>query len=238
MAYSIYETIRNSRFENCIILSYGVNIRFYESIIWMHLYRKGCHNNILLADGDQYHKYLEDEVNIISHLGTGYTIYPIYKLSTFHPKIIFLSTKSAGKLIIGSANTTVSAFSRNKEIVSEFNYKVDNDEEYLYLFHDCWKYIKRICEDAPPIINYQIEQLARTSPWLHSEGMRKDDISFVSFPNPNKNNDDKIIDSISPIIGTSSVKEICILSPFLDSDLRIVKRFQDHFNINTDFRGT
>jgi len=231
MSYSLYEIIKKSRFENCVILTYGLNIKYYESLFWMWLYRNGCHNNIIFMDGSQYFKSLRQEKSSIYRLGSGYTICPVYTLSAFHPKIILLTTKRSGKLIVGSANITASAFTQNRELVNEFNFEIGKDEEYLYLFNDCWNYLLRISDGVPSFIDFQLRQMIRISPWLSENGQRKNDIVFISYPNSDENNKDKVIDILSQELSKVQVKELCVLSPFFDIDMRIIIKFEKRFNL-------
>ena len=232
MKYSIYETVRSGRYENSVMFTYGINIKFYESVLWLRLYRNGCHNNLLFVDGNQYSNSLMQEKNIVKHLGTGFTIYPIYSLAAFHPKIILLTTKNTGKLIIGSANITVSAFTRNREIVNEFDFIRNKKEEYLYLFYDCWNYIVKTTENAPQFIKEQLNNLFEKTPWLEKEGNRKKNITFISSNPQELDSEERLIDVIKSTLGTNEIREMNVLSPFFDSDFRILESLRKKFSIH------
>jgi len=181
MSYSLYDTIRSSRYENCVILTYSINLNLYESIIWKRLYTNGCHNNVLFVDGNECdHSILHDK-KTLEYLGKGYLICPVYSIAAFHPKIILLTNKTSGKLIISSANVTVAALTQHSELINEFDYEESN-EEYLYLFNDCWNYLMAICQEVPSYVMAQIEQLYETTPWLNKTGTRGIDFTFIAHP--------------------------------------------------------
>jgi len=231
MSYSLYETIRKAKYENSVILTYSINLKFYESIVWMRLRRNGCYNNLLCVDGQQYINALNQEKNTLDHLGSGYVIYPVHSLVAFHPKIIMLTNKTSGKLIIASSNITVSAFTQQRELVNEFEFTKGKSEEYLYLFQDCWKYLKKVSKEAPVFVQDQLDQLYDTTPWLQEVSAPKKNVTFISYPNAEEGNNSTIFDRLYSIIGSYSIKDLTVLSPFFDKDFRIFDSIKKKYNL-------
>jgi HKD family nuclease len=205
-------------------------LNVYESIIWRRLHTNGCYNNVLFVDGDEYDHALSQDKRTLEYLGQGYVICPIYSVSAFHPKIILLTSKTSGKLIISSANITMAAFTQHSELINEFNYD-ESHEDYLYLFNDCWNYLMAISQDVPLYVREQIEQLFETTPWIQKTGNRVSDYTFIAFPKHQKELPPRIYDLLLSIFGTSSIEELTVLSPFFDSDLRLLKQIREKFNI-------
>ena len=115
-------------YEYALLTSFNYDFTFFERdilpILWSHQIQKVS----LFVDADQ----LAEAVANIKHgscaLGRNYMISPIRVQGAFHPKVILLLGRQRAKVIVASANLTLSGYFHNGEVFSEIDYDNQHPE--------------------------------------------------------------------------------------------------------------
>src|SRR3954451_18157227 len=111
---SLLEELKKGGYDACLITTYNAYLPFYEEVVLRRLANAGVRHNALLMDAQQY------AASLISHpprlAGRQYTLLPVSVPGAFHPKLIFLTGKSKGAILVGSHNMTLAGFGFNREI--------------------------------------------------------------------------------------------------------------------------
>ena len=81
--------------EHALILTYGMDITFFERALWPQFAAR-CHNKIILADGEQYLQKSEDyaqQKGLVRYLNQSYVVAGIFgphAYTSAHTKLILL----------------------------------------------------------------------------------------------------------------------------------------------------
>ena len=100
----------NGPWKHCLILTYGVNVPFFENSLWRE-FGRNCHNQIIITKGNSYLKstslYAEKEQ--VRLLNQKYLVEGFFP-STFHPMAILLTNEEQGRLLVGSGNLSLQGY--------------------------------------------------------------------------------------------------------------------------------
>src|SRR5262245_57802176 len=119
MAIELYPLLKHLQvgsYDNCVILTYGADLYFFEQVVWPILRSRGCYNNLVIMDSRQYESAITTASALLYRLGKSYSTWPVAATIAFHPKLILQTNESEGRLILGSGNLTVRGFSANWEL--------------------------------------------------------------------------------------------------------------------------
>ena len=113
--------------ENCIFLTYNVDLLFFEYIVFEPLYAAGCRNILIMCDPGQYQVALRD-ASELRHAGQRYPILPARTSLTgvFHPKLVLQTSANSGRVFLMSGNVTKAGYAANWEV--GFRYALDDCE--------------------------------------------------------------------------------------------------------------
>src|SRR5260370_26227257 len=98
--------------DHALILSYGLDIPFFERALW-YQFPTRCRNKIILADGQQYLQVSDaysQQRGLVRHMNQLYVVAGIFGLHTYtsaHAKLILLTNAQQGRLLVGSGNLLV-----------------------------------------------------------------------------------------------------------------------------------
>ena len=102
----VLQTILKQQAENCVALTYNLDLPFFEYMLFEPLYHGGCRNVTVLCDPRRCEIALDD-IPALKHLGQRYLCLPAtVAKAAFHAKIILLTSNKAGLLLIGSGNVS------------------------------------------------------------------------------------------------------------------------------------
>lgn len=88
--------------EHVLVLTYGVDIPFFERSLWPQ-FAKRCRNKIILADGLHYLQACESyaqQKGLVRHLNQSYVVAGIFGPHATHAKLILLTNAEQGRLLI------------------------------------------------------------------------------------------------------------------------------------------
>ena len=80
-------------------------------------------------------------------IGRKYIVNPIEMKEAFHPKVILLLGQSCAKLVVSSANITVSGYLKNNEIFNVFDYN-DVQPENVKLINSAISFFEQLNEHS------------------------------------------------------------------------------------------
>jgi hypothetical protein len=100
----LYETFGKQGFHTTVATSFGIDFGAYENVMLARLRGAGCFNNLVAADSAMLTLALEGGSELPRHAGRSYTVTPVGGSDLFHPKLVLQLGRSAGRLIVSSAN--------------------------------------------------------------------------------------------------------------------------------------
>ncbi len=207
--------------DNFVALTYNLDLPFFEGALFEPLFRGGCRNVAVLCDPGQYQTSLRD-IPALRHLGRGYVCLPSNSSrSAFHPKLMLLTSRDSGFLILGSANISSSGLTSNLETVTTFEYsEKDPDEHARLVFRWVFDYLSTLrARDGGSVLGERLDMLRRTTGWLRREPARLDEYFGDRGCWPLHNLDRPLLDQLLDLWAQhdgSRVEEAVVLSPYFD----------------------
>src|SRR5262249_29256311 len=96
-----------------------------------------------------------------------YLLAPIETKGRFHPKLYLFTTKSSGRLIVGSCNFTRPGLTSNAELADVFDFEAEEETVNLPIFQDAFAFIEALAERSPvESFASNVRDLRREMPWL------------------------------------------------------------------------
>ncbi len=120
------EIQKSNNYDIALLTTFNFEIDFFEHFILNALNYNGIKKIALFVDGGQLSESLKNVD--YSSIGKRYTVNPIHMSGAFHPKLLLLLSPNGAKLIISSANLTMSGFCSNSEIANVFVYDASHPE--------------------------------------------------------------------------------------------------------------
>lgn len=213
----VLQTLSKQQAENCVALTYNLDLPFFEFMLFEPLYYGGCRNVTVLCDPRQYDIALDD-IPVLKHLGQRYLCLPATVAeAAFHTKIILLTSSEAGLLLIGSGNVSRSGLTHNQEVWTRFAYADSMSDEFTRLaFRWAFDYLGRLSEaERDPMLVQRLEQLWQTTAWLRKEPGNVEGHGCWLLHNLDNPLMDQLVDLWKEHDG-SAVLEAIVVSPYFD----------------------
>lgn len=204
------------------ILTFSIDLHYYESFLLPLIQRLGCRKNVVIADGNKIHDGLKSHPSYLNKIGREYLLIPIHSNFAFHPKIYLFKkrAKDSTSLLcfVGSGNLTYPGLNTNQELfVTQVWDKTGRAPKF---WHDVLEYFSSILNVCPGVA----PKLAQK--WLSSgypQEFQKEDIintlSLIRYP------DEKgIVDQFRSRLKGKNVNNLFITAPFYDADLSSLRR--------------
>lgn len=211
------QTILDQAADNCVALTYSLDLPFFEYMLFEPLYNRGCRNVTVLCDPGQHETALLD-VPALEHLGQRYLCLPIrFARAAFHPKLILLTSERDGSLLLGSGNLTRSGLTHNQEAWTRLEYSHDSPDEFTRAaFRGTFDYLGRLADRGrSPLLRERLQQLWQTTGWLRQEPVQPEDAGCWTLHNLDRPIMDQLIELWTQRDG-SAVLEATIVSPYFD----------------------
>ncbi|TAJ44055.1 phospholipase D-like domain-containing protein [Methanofollis fontis] len=180
---------------------------------------------IVLVDGQQYVQSMERSTN---DTGRNYHLIPIYlPHGVFHPKIfLFGSTeKSTATVYIGSANLTMTGFTRNAEMVAKVEYSPENVDSTIESVKDFFQQLIHQKYIHDPRAVSTIQHLLGSLPSPADEASNADCIILHNMRSP-------ILPLMLENLDQDSFSEVFLLAPFFAPDARVLQTIADQATIS------
>jgi hypothetical protein len=206
--------------DHVLVLTYGLNIPFFERSLWPQLAAR-CRNKIILADGQHYLQACEDYAQrkgLVRYLNQSYVVAGIFGPHATHAKLILLTNPEQGRLLVGSGNLNWQGYASGGELFTVYDYSLDLPET-LPAFIAVREMVDELIRRYPPetAAQQRISYMWEQTPWFFS--------SPTSTQRPVRNNlAHSFLDQIVQVIGADPVEELWILVPFFDKEAIALKR--------------
>ena len=204
--------------DNCVALTYNLDLPFFEYMLFEPLYNRGCRNVTVLCDPRQHEIALGD-IPALKHLGQRYLCLPITIAQTaFHPKLVLLTSDEEGLLLVGSGNVSRSGLTHNHEVWTSFRYTSSApDEPARAACRWAFDYVSRIEElEQNPMLRERLAQLWRTTRWLRQEPAQSEgSYDYWLLHNLDRPIFDQMYELWAIHDGTT-VEEALLVSPYFD----------------------
>ena len=202
-----------------LILSYGADLPFFESALWREMSAR-CKNKVILADGYHYLNALESNASnrLARYLNQRYVFDGIFSPLSAHAKLILLTNNDAGRLLVGSGNLNMQGYASGGELFTQYEYSKDHSQALpaFLTARDLLESLisKRfISSTAIRHIHYMFEN----SPWLYYP-------SISDWQPVRHNLNQSFLEQLIEEIGSETVEELWIISPFYDERVIALKQ--------------
>lgn len=130
-------------YDIALLTTFNFEVSFFEKQIVNTLYDNNVKKINIFVDEKELSKSIENVQS--NYIGKKYIISPIEMQSSFHPKILLLLGEDKAKLIVSSANVTISGYMINNEIYNVFEYNSENPEN-LKVIIMAYNFFKKLQE--------------------------------------------------------------------------------------------
>jgi hypothetical protein len=215
--FNLHDILNAGSYNHAVLCTFTFDFEFFEEYCLEKLTTLRNNANItVLTDWAVYQQIVAGS----SRPGLAnlrYLLHPVLVPGCFHPKIVLLTSKTKGKLIIGSANITRPGITSNAELVGCYEYESLKNEQFGPLFKSVFVFLKNIESRWPSsALTSNLSALEREAEWLnYSVGDTNPAIHFLH------NLDQPLLGQLSDLLNHQS-KAVHILSRYFDSKPRIL----------------
>ena len=165
----LHEALSRRTYHNAVLCTYTFDPLFFEDYCLERFNALSGNGNIsVCTDRSTYQKIaLAAESRRPKHVNIRYLLNQIETKGRFHPKLHLFTTKTSGRLILGSANFTRAGLTSNAELADVFDFELDEQEGFLPVFQDAVAFIEALAEGWPAeSLASNVRELQRATPWL------------------------------------------------------------------------
>lgn len=215
--YKIIDQLNNAKgYDIALITTFNFDVRYFDRAVVRALNNCGVKKISVFVDRDELNKAVAETPD--SDIGKKYVVSPVEIHGAFHPKLILLLGKTRAKLLVMSANLTVSGYCTNHEIFNDFTYNEGSLENI-------------------GLIKSAIDFFFK----LHELTLRQDETVFAEikklpyYRGSADQSDADLLHNLSVPIFTqlreliSSADQIDIAVPFYDNELAALSRIKEQY---------
>jgi hypothetical protein len=231
---NILTLIGSRRYHSCILTTFSFDFYFFEMKAMKWLRSCGVRNINVFIDGHYYSELMQQATGEEMQHTAGYSLYPVFQKSIFHPKIWMLFGDKEGLLIVGSGNLTNSGNGNNDEIWGAFHFDIRSTENAA-IFSAAWNYLSMLSSTVKGqmnekttrwIVEYSkwLNELPRVIPFQFSDTSQKEKVAFLF-----NSETSSIWEELSKHISNEKVIQITSISPFYDSNGKALQELKSLF---------
>ena len=231
---NILTLIGSRRYHSCILTTFSFDFYFFEMKAMKWLRSCGVRNINVFIDGHYYSELMQQATGEEMQLTAGYSLYPVFQKSIFHPKIWMLFGDKEGLLIVGSGNLTNSGNGNNDEIWGAFHFDIRSTEN-APIFSAAWNYLSMLSSNVKGQMNEKttrwivehskwLNELPKVKPFQFSDSSQKEKVAFLF-----NSETSSIWEELSKHISNEKVIEITSISPFYDSNGKALQELKSLF---------
>ncbi|MBS1628579.1 MAG: hypothetical protein JST27_00835 [Bacteroidetes bacterium] len=245
---NILSLIGNGRYHSCILTTFSFDFYFFEMKVMKWLRSCGVRNVNVFIDGYFYSELMQQATGDEMKLATGYSLYPVFGKSIFHPKVWLVFGEKEGLLIVGSGNLTNSGNGSNDEIWGAYHFDIKQPQN-APVFSAAWNYVSKLSATTKGIASEKTTRwIAEHSQWL-MELPSVADFQFLDLPNSEQaaflyNTEQTTIwQQVRQLTANEKVTEITAVSPYYDTQGKALEEIKNTFpnaqiNVVIDESGT
>jgi HKD family nuclease len=213
-------------FHSSFFFSYGAQLAFFEEALLAPVWQNNCRNNLVFIDSERYADTTSDWRDSVNWVGKRYLLIPIRfrGLHTFHSKLILLLGKDRARLMLGSGNLTFSGIGANHEVFTCLDWTEQN-RQYQHIFKQVWQLIGQVQDQLgnSAQANKMYQKASHQSEWILESVESNADVQFMH------NFDAPLLDQYVEVLTGETIREITIISPFLDYQASALKEILIRF---------
>lgn len=222
--------------DNCVILTYNLDLPFFEASLFEPVYGFGCRNTLVICDPQQYQIALED-IPLLRFAGQRYLVFPgrTSERGAFHPKLVLLTSRKEGALFLTSGNLSRAGYTSNWEVVTEFVYDERHpDVSTLKAFRWAYETIKKIVAVSDPsgLGEERLERLWASTPWLREDSPETEEAPLWMM----NNLEVPLLKQIGTIYREkdgSPIEKAVVISPFFDNQMQALEALLSNLQPNS-----
>ena len=221
MGLSVLDVIDGGKWERALFTTYALSLSFFESILLRSLRRVGCQETWVITDIQGYRDSLIERRS--QGVGQEFRLVPVsLKEGVFHPKCIYLVSRTMDVLLVGSGNLTFGGFGRNLEVI-----EVLLSTTAPSAFEDFASFLTSIEIRAEKDLH--CPDLAWTKIFRDCASRSSQSLAQSSQEQPRLIHtvDTSVISQLPTQITHLNPRELTIMSPFFDNDGNAVRRLAD-----------
>jgi len=237
---NILSLIGSRRYHSCILTTFSFDFYFFEMKAMKWLRSCGVRNINVFIDGHYYSELMQQITGEEMQLTPGYSLYPVFQKSIFHPKLWFLFGAKESLLIVGSGNLTNSGNGNNDEIWGAFHFDIHSTANSSILAA-AWNYVSMLSATVKGQMNEKtsrwiiehskwLNELPLIKPFEFNDTSQKEQIAFLY-----NSETSSIWEELSKHIKNEKVIEITAISPYYDNNGKALLKLKTLFpsaNIN------
>lgn len=217
--FKIIDQLNNSKgYDIALFTTFNFDIRYFDRAIVRALENFGVKKISVFVDRDELNEAVHKAPD--SDIGKKYVVNPIEINGAFHPKVILLLGKKSAKLIVMSANLTVSGLCTNREIFNDFTYN-EGSLENIGLIRSAIDFFLRLHELSWQEDKQLFDEIRRL-PYYHTGVPKSESLLMHNLSSP-------IFTQLTEVI--RDVQSIDIAVPFYDNNLTALSRIKEQFPI-------
>jgi len=231
---NILTLIGSRRYHSCILTTFSFDFYFFEMKAMKWLRSCGVRNINVFIDGHYYSELMKQATGEEMQLTAGYSLYPVFQKSIFHPKIWMLFGDKEGLLIVGSGNLTNSGNGNNDEIWGAFHFDIRSTENSP-IFSAAWNYLSMLSVTVRGQMNEKttrwivehskwLNELPKVKPFQFFDTSQKEKVAFLF-----NSETSSIWKELSEHISNEKVIEITSISPFYDINGKALQELKSIF---------
>ncbi len=231
---NILTLIGSRRYHSCILTTFSFDFYFFEMKAMKWLRSCGVRNINVFIDGHYYSELMQQATGEEMQLTAGYSLYPVFQKSIFHPKIWMLFGDKEGLLIVGSGNLTNSGNGNNDEIWGAFHFDIRSTEN-APIFSAAWNYLSMLSSTVKGQMNEKttrwivehskwLNELPTVKPFQFSDTSQNEKVAFLF-----NSETSSIWEELSKHISNEKVIEITSISPFYDISGKALQELKSLF---------
>lgn len=231
---NILTLIGSRRYHSAILTTFSFDFYFFEMKAMKWLRSCGVRNINVFIDGHYYSELMQQATGEEMQLSAGYSLYPIFQKSVFHPKIWMLFGEKEGLLIVGSGNLTNSGNGNNDEIWGAFHFDIRSTEN-ASIFSSAWDYLSTLSSSVKGQMNEKttkwilehskwLNELPKTKPFQFFETSQKEKVAFLYNTETTS-----IWNELLKHLSNEKVVEITTISPYYDKNGKVLQELNSLF---------
>jgi hypothetical protein len=202
---AIPELLSEGRWSHAFIATYNADLRFYEADVWPRISARNC---MVLVDDEQLLDAFT-QAGRLRHAGVRYVVEPIRGSTSAHAKLVWLSSREEGLLLVGSGNLTTNGYTRDGELFTAYRFSAEQGDQ-LATFQAARSFLDALVEreHLPGHVKPHLNRAWHDSPWLHTLASTESRLRH--------NLDVPLIEQLVTKIGDRPVRELVVHAPFYD----------------------
>lgn len=218
----LFNAFKETGFHTTITTSFCIDFLAYEQLVLTRLRDAGCMNNIVLADSRMLTLALDDVERAPQAAGVRYSLVGADGPALFHPKLTLQLGGNSARLLVASANLTMSGLAGNLEVVGELHMRAE-DLRLAPVMRQALEFIEQFVHSAEHATRKQLEWARTRSPWLRdSESVDASPVAQLMTSSEATGIGRRFVE----LVASDPVQRLIIASPYWDPDLSAARFLQ------------